>query len=150
MTEKLVTTPYRSKMMSKIKSKGGKGETLLGKLLWHQGVRYRRNYKELPGKPDIAITKYKIVVFVDGEFWHGYDWEKQKKKRIHRNREFWINKIEGNIARDNRENQELKQMGWTVFRFWEKHEVLKDPEKCVKLVINEISLKKSTDYSGKC
>ncbi|GHP13921.1 very short patch repair endonuclease [Lentilactobacillus fungorum] len=142
MVRHLRTTSYRSKMMSKIKSKGGKGETLLGKRLWHEGVRYRRNYKKLPGKPDIVITKYKIVIFVDGEFWHGYDWENQKKIRLHRNREFWLNKIQGNIDRDRREDQQLKKMGWTVLRFWEKHEVLKNPDACVRIILSEITKKK--------
>lgn len=136
--KKLKTTPYRSNMMSKIKSKGGKGEILLGKLLWHKGIRYRRNYKFLPGKPDITITKSKIAIFVDGEFWHGYDWENQKKIRFHRNRKFWINKIEGNIHRDRKEEVELRQMGWMVLRFWEKHDVLKSPEKCVDVVLEAI------------
>lgn len=74
------TKEYRSKMMSKIRSTGGKAETLLAKRIWHEGYRYFRNYKKLPGKPDIAITKYKIAIFVDGEFWHGYDWDNQKIK----------------------------------------------------------------------
>ena len=114
---------------------------MLGKLLWAEGVRYRRNYKKLPGKPDIAITKSKIAVFIDGEFWHGYDWENQKKIRLHRNREFWIHKIEGNIQRDKKEEAELIKMGWIVLRFWEKHEVLKDPQKCVDVVLKAIKSK---------
>ncbi|KGH67050.1 endonuclease [Oenococcus oeni IOEB_C23] len=132
------TAEYRSHMMSKIKSTGGKAETMLSKALWHSGVRYRRNYKKLPGKPDIAITKYKIAVFIDGEFWHGYDWENQKKKRIHTHREYWIPKIEGNMVRDRKQEKELKTMGWTVIRFWEKHEVLKDLDTCVENVIQNI------------
>jgi DNA mismatch endonuclease (patch repair protein) len=134
------TKEYRSQMMSKIRSTGGKAETLLAKTLWHDGIRYFKNYKKLPGRPDIAITKYKIAVFVDGEFWHGYDWENQKKKRIHTNRAYWIPKIEKNIERDKKINQELESMGWTVIRFWEKHEVWKDLDKCVKkinAVVNE-------------
>ena len=120
------TKEYRSKMMSKIRSTGGKAETLLAKRIWHEGYRYFRNYKKLPGKPDIAITKYKIAIFVDGEFWHGYDWENQKLKRIHTNREYWIPKIEKNMAKDRQVNEELRNMGWIVIRFWEKHEVLKN------------------------
>lgn len=125
---------YRSQMMSKIKSTGGKAETLLAKTLWHNGIRYYKNYKELPGKPDIAITKYKIAVFVDGEFWHGYDWKNQKKKRIHTNRDYWIPKIERNMERDKEVNQKLHDMGWCVLRFWEKHEVMKDLTLCVEKV----------------
>lgn len=77
----------------KIQSHGkSKTEDLLAHALWKEGIRYRRNYKALPGKPDIAITKYKIAIFVDGEFWHGFNW-KEKKKRIKNNRDYWIPKI---------------------------------------------------------
>lgn len=134
------TKEYRSKMMSKIRSTGGKAEIRLAKKMWHEGIRYFKNYKKLPGKPDIAITKYKIAVFVDGEYWHGYDWENQKKKRIHTNRDYWIPKIERNMARDKEVNEKLEKMGWTVIRFWEKHEVLKNIDDCVdkvKELINE-------------
>lgn len=78
--QKLITTPDISKRMSKIKSKHNKVEILLAKALWHKGYRYRLNYKKLPGSPDIAITKYYIAIFVDGEFWHGKDFEKHKLK----------------------------------------------------------------------
>lgn len=133
---------YRSKMMSKIRSTGGKAETLLAKKLWHEGIRYFRNYSKLVGKPDIAITKYKIAVFVDGEFWHGYDWKNQKKKRLHNNREFWINKIEKNMERDKYVNTQLQEQGWIVIRFWEKHEVLHDISACVSEVKKAIEERK--------
>lgn len=139
------TTEYRSNMMKKIHSTGGKAEVLLAKLLFHEGVRYRKNFKNLPGKPDIAITKYKIAVFIDGEFWHGFDWENQKQKRIHTNRAFWIPKIEKNIARDKKINKELKKRGWIVIRFWEKHEVLKNPQKCKNIVLQYIADQKYAD-----
>ncbi|MBO3093170.1 very short patch repair endonuclease [Schleiferilactobacillus harbinensis] len=148
MGVKLKTTAYRSQMMSKIRSTGGKAETMLAKMLWHSGIRYRRNYRPLPGKPDIAITKYRVAVFVDGEFWHGYDWANQKEKRIHRNREYWIPKIERNMARDREEETELKAMGWTVLRFWEKHQVLKDPEACVDAVLATVEKVKSANHTG--
>lgn len=129
-------------MMSKIRSTGGKAETLLAKRIWHEGYRYFRNYKKLPGKPDIAITKYKIAIFVDGEFWHGYDWDNQKLKRIHTNRDYWIPKIEKNMAKDKQVNEELRNMGWIVIRFWEKHEVLKNINECVLEVKEAIALRK--------
>lgn len=81
------STPETRKRMSKVKLKGGKAETLLAKALWHQGYHYRKNDKRLPGSPDIAILKYHIAVFVDGEFWHGKDWE-ARKMRLKRNREY--------------------------------------------------------------
>ncbi|MGG5317819.1 very short patch repair endonuclease [Enterococcus sp. AZ072] len=133
---------YRSQMMSKIRSTGGKAETVLAKALWHSGVRYYRNYKKLLGKPDIAITKYKIAVFVDGEFWHGYDWKNQKVKRIKSNRDYWIPKIEKNMERDKTVNEELQDLGWTVLRFWEKHQVMKDLEACVEIVLKRVHDKK--------
>lgn len=143
MPQKLKTTKYRSKMMSKIHSTGGKAEILLRKKLWHQGIRYYKNYKKLPGKPDIVISKYHIIIFVDGEFWHGYNWKIQKEKYIHRNRKYWINKIEKNMLRDEREDTELRNMGWSIIRFWEKHEVLKNPDKCTSIILDEISFKKA-------
>ena len=113
------TSPDVSKRMSNVRLKKGKAETMLAKALWHHGYRYRLNYKALPGSPDIAITKYKVAVFVDGEFWHGYKCSDRKNK-LKANREYWIEKIEENIARDRRNDEKLKELGWTVLHFWEK------------------------------
>ena len=112
---KFNTTPDVSKRMGQVHLKGGKAETALAKALWHEGYRYRRNYKKLPGSPDIAITKYKVAIFVDGEFWHGQDWENRKAK-LKSNREYWIEKIEENIARDKRNDELLRQMDWKIGR----------------------------------
>lgn len=79
--------PETRKRMANVHLKKGKAEMLLAKMLWSQGVRYRRNYKKVPGSPDIAITKYQIAVFVDGEFWHGKGW-KARKPRLKANREY--------------------------------------------------------------
>lgn len=130
------TDEATSKRMSRVKLKKGHAETMLAKKLWHKGYRYRLNYKKLPGSPDIAITTKKTVVFVDGEFWHGKDWE-SRKSRLNRNRDYWIEKIEENIARDKRNNDSLNEQGWSVIRFWEK-EVLKDPDGCVEKIITLI------------
>jgi len=127
-----ITTETRSNIMKRIRSKDTQPEIMLAKELWKRGIRYRRNYTVLPGKPDIAITKYKIAIFVDGEFWHGYEWER-KKERIKANRDYWITKIEKNIQRDMENNIRLEQSGWTVLRFWE-HEVKKDIEGCVDAI----------------
>lgn len=121
--------PETRQRMSKVRLKGGKAETLLAKALWHQGYRYRKNDKRLPGSPDIAILKYRIAVFVDGEFWHGKDWE-TRKKRIKRNRAYWIEKIEENINRDLRNDRSLIQAGWIPIHLWEK-EVIKNLPACV-------------------
>lgn len=122
--------PATRKRMSRVKLKNGKAEQLLAKRLWHMGYRYRKNDRRLPGSPDIAITKYKIAIFVDGEFWHGKDWE-VRKERLRRNREYWIEKIQENMARDRRNAAELELMGWRVLRFWEK-DVKKDTEACLE------------------
>ncbi|AVW03479.1 very short patch repair endonuclease [Lactiplantibacillus plantarum] len=126
------TTKDTSYRMSKVHLKGGKAETYLAKILWHRGIRYRKNYAELPGSPDIAITSQKVAIFVDGEFWHGKDWE-VKKKRLSRNREYWIQKIEENMDRDKRDDMLLRNEGWTVLHFWEK-DVLRNPEYCTQVI----------------
>ena len=116
--------------MSRIGSKDTTIEVLLRKALWKSGIRYRKNYSKLPGTPDIAITKYRIAIFCDGEFWHGKDWE-SKKMRIKSNRDYWISKIERNIDRDNEVNQRLCINGWTVLRFW-GNQILDDLTGCVE------------------
>ena len=135
---KLDTTPEVSQRMAKVSLKGGKSEVALAKALWNQGVRYRKNYKAVPGSPDIAITKTKVAVFIDGEFWHGEDWENRKKK-LKSNREYWIEKIEENMARDQRNDKLLIEMGWLPIHFWEK-EVKKDLDGCVNKVIDAMQI----------
>lgn len=135
---KLETTPEISKRMSNVSLKNGKSEQLLAKALWHNGIRYRKNLRGLPGSPDIAITKYKIAIFVDGEFWHGYDWENRKQK-LKSNREYWIEKIEENIARDIRNDGLLKEQGWIPIHFWEK-QITHDLQKCVDKVVDNIQI----------
>lgn len=126
------TTPETSERMSHVHLKQGKAEVLLAKRLWHFGFRYRLNDKRLPGSPDIAILKYRIAIFVDGEFWHGQNWEERKPK-LKRNREYWIAKIEENIARDVRNDKDLKTRDWYPVHFWEK-EVLKDTDGCIETI----------------
>lgn len=123
------STPETRARMSRVKLKGGKAETLLAKALWQRGYRYRKNDKRLPGSPDIAILGHRVAVFVDGEFWHGKDWGTRKDKLV-RNRTYWIEKIEENMARDLRNDQLLVQAGWLPVHFWER-EVLKDLPACV-------------------
>lgn len=119
--------------MSKVHLKNGKAEDILAKRIWHEGYRYRRNYKKLPGSPDIAIQRYNVAVFVDGEFWHGENWEERKAKLKH-NREYWIEKIEENIARDKRVDAQLKELGWIPIHFWEK-QVLKNTDECLNAIL---------------
>jgi len=130
--------------MSRIKNKDTSIEVSLRKALWHSGIRYRKNYNRLPGAPDIAITKYKIAIFCDGEFWHGKDWE-AKKPKIKSNREYWISKIERNMARDTEADRLLQGMGWTVVRFWGV-EIKNDLLGCVKEIENTILQSKIEVY----
>ena len=129
-----LTKEQRHKNMSNIKNKDTGIEVKLRKALWKKGYRYRKNYKKLPGKPDIVLPKYKLVVFCDSEFFHGKDWEVlcEQLKRGN-NAEFWIKKISQNRIRDEEINKQLKFMGWTVIRFWGK-DIKKDVEQCVKVI----------------
>lgn len=139
-----LTPEQRRKNMRNIKAENTKPEVILRKMLWKEGLRYRKNWKDLPGKPDIVITKYKIAVFVDGEFWHGkaYDGGDYPGRKYHSLREqiehgnnpdFWKKKIERNMKHDLEIEAELNGLGWTVIRFWSK-DVLKCPEECLQVV----------------
>ena len=128
------TTPERSKIMGKIRGKNTKPELAFRKALYAQGYRYRIDYKQLIGKPDIVLKKYKTVIFIDGEYWHAHNWEERKPK-IKTNREFWIAKSERNQQRDSEVNTELSRLGYKVFRFWET-EVKKELDRCLNEVIH--------------
>lgn len=129
-----LTKEQRSKNMRSIKGKDTNIEVILRKALWKEGIRYRKNYKALPGKPDIVLTKYKIAIFCDSEFWHGKDWpvlEERLKKGARS--DFWISKIKRNIERDDEINKRLKFLGWEVIRFWGE-DIKKNTEECVRVV----------------
>jgi DNA mismatch endonuclease (patch repair protein) len=126
----------RSKIMQAIKSKDTKEEVLLAKTLWNKGYRYRKNNKSVFGTPDITFKKYKIAIFVDGEFFHGYNWE-DKKEKIKSNRDYWIPKIERNIQRDKEVNQYLIKNEWKVIRFWSTF-VKKNLQDCIEIIEKEI------------
>ena len=130
----ILTKEQRRKNMQNIKSKDTKIEILLRKELWRNGYRYRKNYKGLPGSPDIVLTKYKIAIFCDGEFFHGKDWEVLKPRlEKSNNSEFWISKISRNRERDDEVNKELLFKGWTVIRFW-GNDIKKNVDECVKVI----------------
>lgn len=118
--------------MQKIKGTNTKPELALRRALYAQGIRYRINQKKLKGSPDILIKKYKLVIFIDGEFWHGYNW-KEKKQKIKTNRDFWVPKIERNMERDIETNEFLESQGYIVLRFWE-HEIKKDLQECINII----------------
>ena len=130
----VLTPEQRRKNMQNIRASNTKIEVLLRKALWHKGHRYRKNYKKLPGKPDIAFTKYKIAVFCDGEFFHGKDWEVLKPRlEKSNNSEFWISKISRNRERDDEVNKQLLFQGWTVIRFWGE-DIKKNLDECVRVI----------------
>lgn len=131
-----LTPEQRRKNMQAIRSKDTSIELRLRKALWQKGIRYRKNYKELPGKPDIAITKYRVAVFCDSDFFHGYDWE-NRNQRIKSNREYWVPKIEKNMERDKIITQQLQEVGWTVLRFWE-WQIKKNLDECVEIVLEAV------------
>lgn len=120
--------------MQKIKSSDTRIELMLRKELWARGFRYRKNYAALPGKPDIALTKYKIAIFCDGEFFHGKDWEILKRRlETGKNPEYWKKKIMRNMERAEEVNKALMFMGWTVIRFWGE-DILKNCEECIRVI----------------
>lgn len=139
----VLTPDQRRKNMRRIKGADTKPELALRKLLWHKGYRYRKNFKGLPGKPDIVLTKYKICIFVDSEFFHGKGFEGEYKSRKYsslreqlehsNNSQFWLNKIQRNMDRDREVDAELKGLGWTVIRLWSL-DVLKNPEQSLQTI----------------
>ena len=129
-----LTVQQRRKNMQHIRSKDTEIERILRNALWHKGLRYRKNYDVLPGKPDIVLTKFKIAIVCDGEFFHGKDWEMLKSRLLKsKNSKYWIDKISRNIERDDEINKKLLFQGWTVIRFWGK-DIRRNVEECVKVV----------------
>ena len=122
--------------MKRVKNKGSKIEIMLQKELWSRGLRYRKNVKQVTGKPDIVFKGKKVAVFCDSEFWHGHDWE-NRKHDFKSNQEFWIPKIERNMERDKEVNEILESEGWTIIRFWGK-EIKKDVSACADLVVKRL------------
>lgn len=120
-----------------------------------KGYRYRKNYKVLPGKPDIVLTKQKLCIFVDSEFFHGKGFESDyKSTKYHslreqleksNNSEFWLKKIQRNMERDREVDAELHGLGWNVLHFWSK-DVLKNPDDCVRLIEETLFLLGMDNY----
>ena len=136
-----LTAEQRKKCMSNIHSKDTEIELEFRKALWQKGYRYRKNYSKLPGKPDIAMPKYKLAIFCDSEFFHGKDWDESLHAQILRgsNAEFWEKKILRNMERDREVNSELNDLGWTVLRFWGK-DIKKKLDECVRIVEEAIDI----------
>lgn len=117
------TPEVTHKIMSAIKPRNTKPEMLVRKALWRRGLRFRVNYTKLPGRPDIVFTRAKVVVFCDGDFWHGHNWAIRGipsfEDELAGYSEFWQNKIRGNVKRDKENKEKLESNGWIVLRFWE-------------------------------
>ncbi len=146
----VLTPEQRRKSMQHNRSKDTSIELALRKALWHKGYRYRKNYKKLPGSPDIALTKQKVAIFCDSEFFHGKDWEVKKSKlQKGNNPDFWISKIERNMKRDLENDQKLQFLGWTVIHFW-GGEIKRDLHGCIHVVEEAIfeNMIAETDSDG--
>ncbi|BAF73363.1 very short patch repair endonuclease [Sulfurovum sp. NBC37-1] len=122
----------RSENMRRIKSKDTSIEILLRKELWKRGLRYRKNVKDVFGKPDIVFKGKKLAVFTDSEFWHG-KYLMEKKYIPKTNTEYWVKKITRNIERDKEVVSFLEEEGWTVLRFWES-DIRKSTKKCADII----------------
>lgn len=141
-----LTLEQRKKNMRNIHSQDTKIECLLRKELWRRGYRYRKNLKNLPGKPDIVLTKYKIAIFCDGEFFHGKDWEILRLKlEKSNNSNYWIDKISKNRDRDEEVNKKLFFDGWTVIRFWGK-DIKNNLNECIKVIEERIFETKMDEF----
>ena len=126
-----LTPDQRRKNMQSIRSKDTSLELKLRSALWNEGIRYRKNYNKLPGKPDIAITKYKIAIFCDSSFWHGRNYK--EKRKVATNPEYWDEKIIRNLQRDKKVNKQLHALGWTVLRFWDD-DINNNIDECIETV----------------
>lgn len=134
-----LTPAKRSELMRSVRSTNTSGELLLGNALNNDSLKFEANADDLPGKPDIVFRKKKLVIFVDGDFWHGNQWRKRGLKSLDEQfsdadkRKRWTTKISGNVARDFSRTAQLLTDGWTVIRFWES-DIEKNSARCVDLV----------------
>ena len=129
----VLTKSQRHKNMKNIGCTDTKPEIILRKALWKAGLRYRKNYTALPGTPDIVLTRQKIAIFVDGDFWHARGHQDNPGEQVATNKEFWQKKLARNVERDREVNDELTEAGWLVLRFWEK-DILMDLSSCISYI----------------
>jgi len=131
------TKDQRSYNMSRIRSQETQPEIIVRKYLFSQGFRYRKNVRNLPGKPDIVLPKYRTVIFVNGCFWHGHE-GCSKFVRPKTNAEFWSNKILANKERDKRSYTLLDKLGWKVIIVWECQLSLSNRKETLEAIKSEI------------
>jgi DNA mismatch endonuclease (patch repair protein) len=116
-----LTPAQRRKCMQSVRTRGTGIERIVGSALHQRGYRFRKNVRSLPGSPDLVLARYRVAIFVDGDFWHGYRFPLWQ----HTVSQFWVEKIEKNRRRDQRSFRRLRKAGWRVLRIWE-HEIEHD------------------------
>ena len=132
----VLTKEQRHYVMSRIRSRDTKPEVRFRKALWHLGLRYRKNWKKLPGSPDIALTRQKIAIFVDGDFWHARGHQEHPGEQVASNKEYWVRHLSRNVEHDKDVNDALTGLGWLVLRFWSS-DIEKDFDRCVAEVCED-------------
>lgn len=129
----IVSRSKRTEIMSSVKQRHTKPEITVRKILHRHGFRFRLHNKKLPGTPDIVLPKHKAVIFVHGCFWHQHE-GCRKSRRPTSNVEFWNEKLDRNIVRDNQKESELKNSGWKVLTLWDCE--IKDEDSLIEKVKN--------------
>jgi DNA mismatch endonuclease Vsr len=130
-----------SQLLARSKATDTKCERLLRSALWRMGFRFRKNVRDLPGRPDIVFRGHRVAVFCDGDFWHGRNWAYRRRKlKKGANSSYWVAKIKANIDRDKSHDGQLRQEGWRVVRLWEK-DILADAHGAASRVANLLSRK---------
>lgn len=113
-------------------------ERVLRSTLWRMGLRFKKNVRSLPSKPDIVFSRQRLAVFCDGDFWHGRNWEERERKlKKGANPGYWVAKIRSNMERDLRYSEQLKELGWTVIRLWEG-DIASDPIAAARIVAEAV------------
>lgn len=128
-----LTSEQRRRCMQRVRTAGTDIERALASSLHRRGYRYRKNVRTLPGSPDLVLVRHRLVIFIDGDFWHGYRfplWRAQLAP-------FWRNKIEGNRRRDMRNFRRLRRGGWTVIRVWQ-HEIRADVDAVTQRIVQRL------------
>jgi len=125
--------------MSKINARNTKAEVLVFRELRKRGVYFQKHYKKAKESPDVTLPRKKRAVFIDGDFWHGYKFLKQKQRLP---KKYWLAKIEGNMRRDKTVMAKLKKEGWKILKVWE-HEAIKEPTKTIEKITNFLLENKS-------
>jgi DNA mismatch endonuclease (patch repair protein) len=110
----------RSEIMRAIRSKNTKAEIITFRYLRNKGVYFQKHYAKVPGRPDIALPRKKVAVFIDGDFWHGKTLDRLITTRDNPENDYWVQKIKTNMKRDVKQNNQLEEMGWRYIRIWDR------------------------------